>query len=172
MASVQESVDVDVPIRVAYDQWTQFESFPQFMGGVEKITQIDDTHTHWVTNIDGVKREFDAEITEQHVEERVAWTSTNGEAKHAGVVTFHRLDDAKTRVMIQIDWEPEGLVEGAAGPGGLAPLPPAGGHAVHGRASSVVVACTASAISRATGTIFRRNVSRLPGAPMFPHTRG
>ena len=113
VASVQESVDVDVPIRVAYDQWTQFESFPQFMGGVEKITQIDDTHTHWVTNIDGVKREFDAEITEQHPEERVAWTSTRGEAKHAGVVTFHRLDDAKTRVMIQIDWEPEGLVEKA-----------------------------------------------------------
>ncbi len=66
MASVQESVDVDVPIRVAYDQWTQFESFPNFMGGVERITQLDDTRTHWVTNIDGVKREFDAEITEQH----------------------------------------------------------------------------------------------------------
>ena len=100
MASVQESVDVDVPIRVAYDQWTQFESFPQFMGGVERITQLDDTRTHWVTNIDGVKREFDAEITEQHPEERVAWTSTGGETKHAGVVTFHRLDDNKTRVMI------------------------------------------------------------------------
>ncbi len=113
MASVQESVDVDVPIRVVYDQWTQFESFPEFMGGVERITQLDDTHTHWVTNIDGVKREFDAEITEQHVEERIAWASTSGEAKHAGVVTFHRLDDAKTRVMIQIDWEPEGLVEKA-----------------------------------------------------------
>ncbi len=108
MASVQESVDVDVPIRVAYDQWTQFESFPQFMGGVERITQLDDTHTHWVTKIGGVEREFDAEITEQHPEERIAWTSTTGEAKHAGVVTFHRLDDAKTRVMIQIDWEPEG----------------------------------------------------------------
>jgi uncharacterized membrane protein len=66
-----------------------------------------------VTNIDGVKREFDAEITEQHVEERIAWASTSGEAKHAGVVTFHRLDEAKTRVMIQIDWEPEGLVEKA-----------------------------------------------------------
>ena len=113
VASVQESIDVDVPIRVAYDQWTQFESFPQFMGGVERITQLDDTHTHWITNIDGVKREFDAEITEQHPEERVAWTSTTGEAKHAGVVTFHRLDDAKTRVMIQIDWEPDGLVEKA-----------------------------------------------------------
>jgi uncharacterized membrane protein len=66
-----------------------------------------------VTNIDGVKREFDAEITEQHPEERVAWTSTGGDAKHAGVVTFHRLDDTKTRVMIQIDWEPQGIVEKA-----------------------------------------------------------
>jgi uncharacterized membrane protein len=113
VASVQEAIDVDVPIRVAYDQWTQFESFPQFMGGVERITQLDDTHTHWVTNIDGVKREFDAEITEQHPEERVAWTSTSGDAKHAGVVTFHRLADTKTRVMIQIDWEPTGLVEKA-----------------------------------------------------------
>ena len=112
MASVQESIDVDVPIRVAYDQWTQFESFPQFMGGVERITQLDDKHTHWVTNIDGVKREFDAEITEQHPEERIAWKST-GEATHAGVVTFHRLGDTTTRVMIQIDWEPEGLVEKA-----------------------------------------------------------
>ena len=111
MASVQEAIDVDVPIRVAYDQWTQFESFPQFMGGVERITQLDDTHTHWVTKIGGVEREFDAEITEQHPEERIAWTSTSGEAKHAGVVTFHRLDENKTRVMIQIDWEPEGVVE-------------------------------------------------------------
>ena len=113
MASVQEAIDVDVPIRVAYDQWTQFESFPQFMGGVERITQLDDKRLHWVTNIDGVKREFDAEITEQHPEERIAWASTGGETKHAGVVTFHRLDEAKTRVMIQIDWEPEGLVEKA-----------------------------------------------------------
>ena len=113
MASVQEAIDVDVPIRVAYDQWTQFESFPQFMGGVERITQTDARHTHWVTNIDGVKREFDTEITEQNPDERVAWTSTAGEAKHAGVVTFHKLDENKTRVMIQIDWEPEGLVEKA-----------------------------------------------------------
>ena len=113
MSRISEQIEVDVPVRVAYDQWTQFESFPQFMGGVERITQLDEKHTHWVTKIDGVEREFDAEITEQHPEERVAWTSTSGEAKHAGVVTFHRLDDARTRVMIQIDWEPEGLVEKA-----------------------------------------------------------
>ena len=113
MASVQESVDVDVPIRVAYDQWTQFESFPKFMDGVERVEQTGPTSTHWVTRIAGVQREFDAEITEQHPEERVAWRSTSGEAKHAGVVTFHRLDESKTRVMIQIDWEPQGIVEKA-----------------------------------------------------------
>jgi uncharacterized membrane protein len=113
MSQVQESVDVDVPIRTAYDQWTQFESFPQFMDGVESITQVDDTHSHWVTNVAGVKREFDTEVTEQHPDERVAWTSTGGDTKHAGVVTFHRLADAQTRVMIQIDWEPEGFVEKA-----------------------------------------------------------
>ena len=110
MASVQEAIDVDVPIRVAYDQWTQFESFPQFMGGVERITQLDDTHTHWVTNIDGVKREFDAEITEQHPDERVAWTTTNG-THQAGVVTFHRIDDDTTRVTLQLDHDPQGFVE-------------------------------------------------------------
>ena len=113
MASVQESVDVDVPIRVAYDQWTQFESFPNFMGGVERITQIDDTHNHWVTKIDGVTREFDTEITEQIPDERIAWKSVAGETGHAGVVTFHRLSDDQTRVMIQIDWQPSDLVEKA-----------------------------------------------------------
>ncbi|MDG4801972.1 SRPBCC family protein [Micromonospora sp. WMMD980] len=113
MSTVTESVDVQVPIRTAYDQWTQFESFPQFMDGVESITQIDATHTRWVTKVAGVTREFDAEITEQHPDERVAWKSTGGEAKHAGVVTFHRLSDDETRVTIQLDWEPEGLVEKA-----------------------------------------------------------
>jgi uncharacterized membrane protein len=111
MDTVQKSVDVDVPISTAYDQWTQFESFPQFMDGVESITQIDPTHTHWVTKVAGQTREFDAEITEQHPDERVAWKSVGGDTKHAGVVTFHRLDDNQTRVTVQLDWEPEGLVE-------------------------------------------------------------
>lgn len=111
MSQVQETIDVDVPIRTAYDQWTQFESFPQFMDGVESITQVDETHNHWVTKIGGVTREFDTEITEQHPDERVAWRSVGGETEHAGVVTFHRLDDAKTRVMIQIDWDPSGAAE-------------------------------------------------------------
>ena len=111
MANVEKSIDVDVPIRVAYDQWTQFESFPQFMDGVESITQIDDRNTHWVTKIGGVEREFDAEITEQHPDERVAWKSTSGDTHHAGVVTFHKLSDTTTRIMIQLDWEPQGIVE-------------------------------------------------------------
>jgi len=101
MSQIQQSVDVDVPVSVAYNQWTQFESFPQFMSGVESITQIDDTRNRWVTNIAGVKREFDTEITEQHPDERIAWRSIGGDAEHAGVVTFRRLGDTSTRVMIQ-----------------------------------------------------------------------
>jgi uncharacterized membrane protein len=111
MSQIQQSVDVNVPVSVAYNQWTQFESFPNFMSGVESITQVDETHNHWVTNIAGVTREFDTEVTEQHPDERVAWRSTDGESKHAGVVTFHRLDENTTRVMIQIDWEPSDLIE-------------------------------------------------------------
>ncbi len=111
MSSVIESVDVHVPIGTAYNQWTQFESFPQFMSGVESITQLDPTHTHWVTKIGGVRREFDAEITEQHPEDRIAWKSISGDTKHAGVVTFHRLADNDTRVTVQLDWEPEGVAE-------------------------------------------------------------
>lgn len=112
MASVVKSIDVEAPISMVYNQWTQFESFPNFMGGVEKITQTDDTHTHWVTNIGGVTREFDTEVTEQHPEERVAWKSTDG-TTHAGVITFHRLGETSTKVTAQIDWEPEGVVEKA-----------------------------------------------------------
>jgi uncharacterized membrane protein len=112
MSTHQESIDVSVPVRDAYDQWTQFETFPEFMGGVEKITQTDETHTHWTVDIGGISREFDAEITEQVPDERVAWKSTSG-TTHAGVVTFHRLGDSHTRVMLQLDTDPEGLVEKA-----------------------------------------------------------
>jgi uncharacterized membrane protein len=109
---VTKSIDVDAPLHTVYNQWTQFEEFPQFMGGVESITQTDDKHTHWKTKIGGVEREFDAEITEQHPDERVAWKSVDGKT-HAGVVTFHRLDTDKTRITAQIDWETEGIVEKA-----------------------------------------------------------
>ena len=112
MVSVTESVDVEVPVATAYNQWTQFESFPQFMSGVDQITQVDDKHMHWVTSVGGATREFDTTITEQHPDERVAWTSTDG-TTHAGVVTFHRLADARCRVTVQIDWQPQGMVEKA-----------------------------------------------------------
>jgi uncharacterized membrane protein len=113
MSTVTESVDVQVPVTTAYNQWTQFESFPQFMGGVQEVRQLDVTHTHWITKMGGVKREFDATITEQHPDERVAWKSENG-PKQAGVVTFHKLDDNRTRVTAQMDFEPEGIAEKAA----------------------------------------------------------
>jgi uncharacterized membrane protein len=112
MASVTQSIDVDVDVTTAYNQWTQFESFPKFMDGVEQIKQTDDTHLHWKTSVGGVTREFDTEITEQHPDERVAWKSTDG-TTHAGVVTFHKLNDQTSRVTAQIDWQPEGLVEKA-----------------------------------------------------------
>ena len=110
MPTIEQSIDVDVPVTTAYNQWTQFEEFPHFMGGVESITQVNETLTHWKTKIGGVEREFDAEITEQHLDERVAWRSVDGQT-HAGVVTFHRLSETSTRVMVQIDWETDSLVE-------------------------------------------------------------
>ncbi len=113
MAQVMDSIDVDVDVTTAYNQWTQFESFPQFLSYVDEIQQIDDTLTHWKVTVAGVEREFDAEITEQHPDERVAWTTVGGETKHAGVVTFHKLSDTTSRVTVQLDWEPEGVAEKA-----------------------------------------------------------
>jgi uncharacterized membrane protein len=113
MSTITETVDVDVPVSTAYNQWTQFESFPRFMENVEEIRQLDATHTHWVTKVGGVTREFDAKITEQHPDERVAWTSTDG-PDHAGVITFHRLEEGKTRVTAQMEIDPEGFVENVA----------------------------------------------------------
>ncbi|MCT9931030.1 SRPBCC family protein [Planotetraspora sp. A-T 1434] len=113
MSSIEHSVDVNVPIRTAYNQWTQFESFPEFMEGVESVKQIDDTRTDWVVEIAGVRREFEAEITEQHPDERVAWRSLD-RPRQAGVVTFHRLSDDTTRVTLQMEYDPEGFAEKAA----------------------------------------------------------
>jgi len=110
MSTIEESIEVQVPVRTAYNQWTQFEEFPRFMEGVEEVRQVDDTHLHWKADIAGQDREWDAEITEQHPDERVAWKSTGG-AQHAGVVTFHRIGDEQSRVMLQLDVEPEGFTE-------------------------------------------------------------
>ena len=113
MSTTTASVEVERPIRTVYNQWTQFESFPQFMEGVEDVTQRGDTHTHWRIKVGPSTREVDATITEQHPDERVAWKSDSG-PQHAGVVTFHRLNDNTTRVTTQMDIDAEGFVENVA----------------------------------------------------------
>ena len=111
MSNIHHTVDVDVPVRTAYDQWTQFESFPQFMEGVESITQVTDTRNRWRVEVGGATREFVTEITEQTPDQRIAWNTIEGDTGHAGVVTFHHLDDNTTRVMIDMDVDPDGFVE-------------------------------------------------------------
>ena len=110
MSKILESIDVDVPVRTAYNQWTQFESFPRFMEGIEKVEQLDDTTLQWTAEIAGQKRTWKARITEQIPDQRIAWTSIEG-ARNAGLVTFHRLDDNKTRVTLQVDVDPEGPLD-------------------------------------------------------------
>ena len=110
MTTAKSSVDVKTYVTAAYNQWTQFEDFPKFMDGVEEVTQVGDRHLHWRVKIAGVEREFDATITEQVPDTRIAWKA-DGETKHAGVVDFHKLDMETTRVDLQLDMEPEGLVE-------------------------------------------------------------
>ena len=110
MASIEKSIEVRVPVHTAYNQWTQFEEFPRFMEGVEEVRQLDDTHLHWRANVGGKEEEWDAVITEQIPDERIAWTNTSG-ARNAGVVTFHKIDLQTTKLMLQLDYEPEGAIE-------------------------------------------------------------
>jgi uncharacterized membrane protein len=110
MSRIEESIEVDVPVSTAYNQWTQFEEFPRFMEGVESVRQLDDTHLRWVAEIGGSRHEWTAEISEQRPDQRVAWHAVDGQA-NGGVVTFHRLDEGRTKVMVQMDYEPEGMKE-------------------------------------------------------------
>ena len=110
MSKIEQSIDVNVPVRVAYDQWTQFEEFPRFMNGVESVRQVGDTKLHWIATIGGTRKEWDAEITQQEPDQRIAWTSTTG-GENGGSVDFHRLDDELTRINLTLDVEPEGIVE-------------------------------------------------------------
>ncbi|MDQ3406468.1 MAG: SRPBCC family protein [Actinomycetota bacterium] len=112
MTTIEKSIDVQAPVSRVYNQWTQFESFPAFMDGVERISQLTATRTHWETSIGGVRREFDAEITEQHPDERIAWRSVDG-PEHGGVVTFHQLDDTLTRINLQMEYHPDSFAEKA-----------------------------------------------------------
>ncbi len=110
MATVEESIEVDVPVTTAYNQWTQFEDFPQFMEGVESVTQTDDTHLHWAAEIAGNREEWEAEITDQRPDERVAWRAIAGRG-NSGIVTFQALGEGRTRVNVEMDYEAEGLKE-------------------------------------------------------------
>ena len=110
MSNIEESIEVGVPVRTAYNQWTQFEEFPRFMEGVNEVKQLDDTTLHWKAEIAGQEREWDAKITEQTPDQRIAWTDIGG-ATNAGVVTFHKIDDSTTKVMLQIEFEPDGALE-------------------------------------------------------------
>jgi uncharacterized membrane protein len=118
MSTIEESVDVGVPVTIAYNQWTQFEQFPLFMEGVDEVRQIDDTRLHWKADVGGRTKEWDAKITEQRPDRCVAWTNTDG-ARNAGEITFERIDPDKTRVIAQMDVEPEGLAEKAGDALGL-----------------------------------------------------
>ena len=112
MSQIEQSVEVKVPVRTAYNQWTQFEDFPHFMEGVKEVKQLDDVTLHWRAEIAGQEREWDAKISEQTPDQRIAWHNIGG-ATNAGVVTFHRIDDNTTKVMLQLEYDPEGFVETA-----------------------------------------------------------
>ena len=111
MSTIEKSVQVGVPVHTAYDQWTQFESFPQFMEGVESVQQLDDKHLHWKAEIGGVTREWDAEIVHQVPDERITWRAVEG-TKNQGTVSFTEDQMAKTtQVTLRLEYEPEGAVE-------------------------------------------------------------
>jgi uncharacterized membrane protein len=110
MSTATDSIEVNVPISTAYNQWTQFEEFPKFMAGVLQVRQLDDTHLHWRARIAGKEEQWQAEITEQIPDKLIAWRSTSG-ARNEGMVTFHRISDSRTEIKLRIDYEPHGVVE-------------------------------------------------------------
>jgi uncharacterized membrane protein len=110
MSQHTHTLEVDCPVRTVYDQWTQFETFPEFMEGVRAVRQVDDTHSAWDVEIAGIERHFDATVVEQVPDRVVSWTTTDG-AMHAGQVRFTPLDPARTEVTLSLDFEPEGLAE-------------------------------------------------------------
>ncbi|GAA1240265.1 SRPBCC family protein [Kitasatospora nipponensis] len=115
MIRIEESVEVDVPVAAAYAQWSRFEEFPRFMPGVLSVQRTAPHLTHWVVRLAGATREFDATVTELVPQERIAWCSLSEEVRQAGVVTFHRLSEGRTRVMLQLDSSPLGVLETVGG---------------------------------------------------------
>jgi uncharacterized membrane protein len=110
MSVIEKSIDINVPVKTAYNQWTQFEEFPRFMEGVEQVRQIDDKHLHWKASIGGKQKEWDAVITEQIPDQRITWMSQGG-AKNGGMVTFSKISENKSRLNLRLEYEPEGAVE-------------------------------------------------------------
>jgi uncharacterized membrane protein len=108
--TIEESVELDVPVHTAYNQWTQFEDFPRFLTNVESVQQIDDRRLRWRAKVGGKVQDWEAEITEQAPDKRIAWRSISG-AKNAGVLTFHRLSDTRSKVMLQLEYDPQGFLE-------------------------------------------------------------
>ena len=115
MPKIEDTIDVQVPVQQAYNQWTQFEEFPNFMEGIQSVQQLDDTHVHWVAEIRGETREWTTEITEQQPDEKVAWKTIDGEVKNDGVVTFESIAGGQTRINVQMDVEGESTAENVAG---------------------------------------------------------
>ena len=110
MARIEQEIEVNVPVNVAYDQWTQFEDFPRFMEGVKRVVQLDDKRLAWEAEIGGQRREWTAEIVDQTPNQRIAWRSTSGE-RNDGAVMFTPVGPDRTKVRLVIDFEPEGAVE-------------------------------------------------------------
>ena len=111
MERIEKSVEVQVPVHTAYNQWTQFEEFPRFMPGVKEVKQLDDTHVHWHAEIWGKDKEWDAEITEQVPDRKIAWRSISGDAPNAGEVRFEPVGPDRTRIHLAMAYEPQGAVE-------------------------------------------------------------
>jgi len=115
MPKIEDSIEVQVPVQQAYNQWTQFEEFPKFMEGIQSVKQLDDTRVEWVAEVGGESRQWTTEITEQQPDEKVAWKTIEGEVKNDGIVTFEQVGDGQTRVNVQMDVEGESRAENVAG---------------------------------------------------------
>ena len=114
MPKIEDSIEVQAPVRQAYNQWTQFEEFPKFMEGIQSVQQLDDTHVQWVAEIGGKSRQWTTEITEQQPDKKVAWKTIDGEVKNDGVATFEQVA-GQTRVNVAMDVEGESTAENVAG---------------------------------------------------------
>jgi uncharacterized membrane protein len=115
MPKIRDSIDVQVPVQQAYNQWTQFEEFPKFMDGIQSVQQLDETHVQWVAEIRGESRQWTTEITDQQPDEKVAWKTIDGEVKNDGVVTFEQVGDNQTRVNVEMDVQSDSPMENVAG---------------------------------------------------------